>query len=368
MRPCIFVIGTRAQLVKMAPVLRLSVDEQLPHTVWLAGQHSQAIDELFVDLRLRSPIAAFSFRRENSSILKLASWMPRATLACAKYVRLESKRSGKTPLVIVHGDTASTLVGALAGTVAGGEVVHLESGLSSGALLDPFPEEIVRRLTFMLTRLALCPNADACDRMRKYARCRVVNTEENTLLDCVRYALAGSRNDPLLVAESYFVASIHRFQNIYQRSNLRKIVDELVAVSKVGKVYFVLHPPTRLRLKKLGLWRELQAARGISLLERAPFSQFLRLLAGARGVFSDGGSNQEELSYLGVPTVLFRNRSERPDGLRANVILRSDIRSSLTEFISSGELDSLRSPSKIDVDSEPSRIAVEALCHRASGQ
>ena len=77
---------------------------------------------------------------------------------------------------------------------------------------------------------------------------------------------------------------------------------------------------------------------------RSPAAAALALIAAARAVISDGGSNQEELSYLGVPTVLFRSRSERPDGLGANVVLRSDIGMSIADYARSGAIDALRRP------------------------
>src|SRR5690606_14227719 len=105
-----------------------------------------------------------------------------------------------------------------------------ESGLSSGRLFDPFPEELLRRITFRLTRYALCPNPEASARMRRLRNCETIDTGGNTLLDGVRFALTehkigGSE------ASGYFVASIHRFSNIYDRERLAGIVGELVAVS-----------------------------------------------------------------------------------------------------------------------------------------
>jgi UDP-N-acetylglucosamine 2-epimerase (non-hydrolysing) len=92
-----------------------------------------------------------------------------------------------------------------------------------------------------------------------------------------------------------------------------------------------------------------------------PYTDFLALLSGARGVFSDGGSNQEELSYLGVPTILYRERSERPDGLGHNVVMRGEISGSLESFIADGSLDNLRRESRVNSPAEPSRITVEKL-------
>ncbi len=97
-----------------------------------------------------------------------------------------------------------------------------------------------------------------------------------------------------------------------------------------------------------------------------PYTQFLALIAGARGVISDGGSNQEELSYLGVPTVLMRKRSERPDGIGQNVILFDPNLRSIAEYVQTGKLDALRRPAKLDIETQPSRISIEAITRWAA--
>ena len=360
MRHCIFVLGTRAQLVKIAPVLRLAKEAGLRHTVWFTGQHHESIDDLIEDFELKSEFVLPTDREERSSIGKLLLWMPRTFFRCYEYVKSTALWTGSRPLVVVHGDTLSTWLGAVAGSWGGGDIVHLESGLSSGKWNDPFPEELLRRLTFRRTRFALCPNGEATARMSRYPGCIAVDTGENTLLDCVRFALSDAgRASP--GSEGYFVASIHRFQNIYQRDELAYIVDEMRAAAKHGEVYFILHPATELRLKKYGLYVSLAEAPGIKVSGRMPYTDFLVLLSGARGVFSDGGSNQEELSYLGVPTVLYRERSERPDGLGHNVILRQEIDGSLDAFIREGGLDALRRESRMDSPAQPSKVTIEKL-------
>jgi len=359
-RQCIFVLGTRAQLVKIAPVLRLAAEKRLRHTVWFTGQHLESIEDLISDFGLRSEFIQPANPKERSSIGRLLVWIPKTFYDCYRYISGVKLWTGKRPLVIVHGDTLSTWLGAVAGHWGGGDIVHLESGLSSGKWNDPFPEELLRRLTFRKARYALCPNDEAEQRMKRYQGCIVVNTQENTLLDCVRFALRNV-SPPGSGAADYFVASIHRFQNIYRRDELACIVDEIRAVAKHGDVQFILHPATELRLKKYGLYEVLLESQGIKVRPRMSYTDFLALLSGARGVFSDGGSNQEELSYLGVPTVLYRERSERPDGLGHNVIMRGQIDKSLDEFIGDGSLDRLRRGSRVDSPAEPSRITVDKL-------
>ena len=361
MRQCVFVIGTRAQLVKVAPVLAEAQESGLRHVVWLTGQHDESIDDLIADFDIRSAFVQSRQRKERSSIVRLLTWFPGTLLSCRRYLRGVRAEKGAAPVVVVHGDTLSTFLGALAGRLSGAEVVHLESGLSSGSIADPFPEELLRRLTFRLTHIALCPNDDAFARMQKYSGCRVVHTGENTLLDCVRRAM-WSRPAPTADPEgAYFVASIHRFQNIYSEKRLRNIVDELLGLAQLAPVRFILHPPTEIRLRKYGLYARLAETPGIELRPRLPYTQFVALLAAARAVISDGGSNQEELSYLGVPTVLFRSRSERPDGLGENAVLYSEGIAPLADFARSGRLDSLRREPRIDNSAQPSRTTVDTL-------
>ena len=360
MRQCIFVLGTRAQLVKIAPVLQLAQETGLSHSVWFTGQHHESIDDLIADFGLTSKFVLPENPKERSSIGKLLVWIPKTLHDCFRYVNSVKLWTTKRPLVVVHGDTLSTWLGAVAGHWGGGDIVHLESGLSSGKWNDPFPEEMLRRLTFRKARYAICPNDEAAERMERYAGCIVVNTKENTLLDCVRFA-ARQTADLDVNPGSYFVASIHRFQNIYKRDELAHIVDELIAASRYGEVHFILHPPTEVRLKKYGLFDTLSEMPGIHVRQRMPYTDFLSLISGARAVFSDGGSNQEELSYLGVPTVLYRDRSERPDGLDGNIIMRYQVDETMDEYVKSGRIDKLRAPSRVNDLVQPSKATVDAL-------
>ena len=176
MRPCVFVIGTRAQLVKVAPVLRVAMKRNLPHVVWFTGQHRESIDDLIADFALQSCFVMPGDHRERSSVRRLLGWMPRMLLGCRRFIEQQRRETGEAPLVVVHGDTLSTFLGAVAARLAKARVVHLESGLSSGSIGDPFPEELLRRLTFRLAHFALCPNGQAVERMQRRAEPRVVRS------------------------------------------------------------------------------------------------------------------------------------------------------------------------------------------------
>lgn len=358
-REIVFVIGTRAQLVKVAPVLLEAIDQSLDHCVWFTGQHRESINDLIEDFNLTSKFLMPRKYREHSSIISLLFWLPSTLWQCTAFLLSRTGTVGKKPMVVVHGDTLSTLLGALAARLAGSPVTHLESGLSSRKAFDPFPEELIRRLVFRLTNLAICPNDDAAARMRDY-RCKVVHSGENTLLDSVRFAVERSIDSERLPVV-YFVASLHRFSNIYSPRRLEHLVAQLIELSEVAPVFFVLHPATERKLTRTGLREKLCAAPGIRLIPRIPYTKFLSLISGAEMVVSDGGSNQEELSYLGIPTVLMRQRSERPDGIGANIIFESTLAGGLADYVSSGKSARTRTPTSLDSSIRPSITAIEAI-------
>jgi UDP-N-acetylglucosamine 2-epimerase (non-hydrolysing) len=115
--------------------------------------------------------------------------------------------------------------------------------------------------------------------------------------------------------------SIHRYENIFKDRFTEIIIPYLRDISKKHKLVITLHPTTRERLKKLNLYDELDKDERIILHERFDFIDWINVCNDAEFVISDGGSNQEELSYLGIPTILFREETERKEGLGQNVVL-----------------------------------------------
>jgi len=97
------------------------------------------------------------------------------------------------------------------------------------------------------------------------------------------------------------------------------------------------------------------------------YADFLRLAAGAACVLTDGGSNQEELAALGVPTIVMRARTERPDGLGANAVMESDIAGGVQSFVLNQAYRTLRREPKDNPDDGPSRRIVRALTSAAAG-
>lgn len=311
-------IGTRAQAIKMAPVVLAVRKRGMPCEIVLTGQHETTVDDLLADFGLKPDVRLWE-AGEIKSMLRGLGWTVRV---CARATRFfwRRRRYGEV-VVLVHGDTMSTLVGAVAGRLAGCRVAHVEAGLRSGSMLDPFPEEVTRRLVTRLAQVAYCPGPEAMLTAAGGQR-HCVDLGENTVLDALRAVVAPTAGvgDPTVVAP-YVVVSAHRLETVYRTARLRALVELALALGERVQVRFVLHPVTHSRLERAGLMQPLQAAEQVELLPRMAYPSFIRLAAGAVAVLTDGGGNQEELAYLGVPTLILRRRTERPHGLDGNAVL-----------------------------------------------
>lgn len=348
----IFAVGTRAQLIKVAPVIVACEQRGLPVALLMTGQHRETMQDLIEEFGICAPQEAIMHAEEHSTILSLLRWLPKAYRGMKRKLGELTQGGAERAYVLVHGDTLSTLVAAYAAKRGGAVVVHLESGLSSGRLFDPFPEELVRRLVFRMTDIAMCPNAEAAGFMRRRGHCEAIDTHGNSILDAVR--LTGAVAPAAVVDDAYVLVSLHRFQNLYDSRRLRHLVELVQNLSKARMVNFVLHPATRGRLISEGYFEKLSASGRIKLLPRMGYRDFIRMAAGAACVLTDGGSNQEELAALGIPTIVMRARTERPDGLGANALMEQDVPGGVLHYVLEGGVRALRRPPMVWSNEGPS--------------
>lgn len=312
-------VGTKAQFIKTAPILREMDARGMPYRLVYTGQHSETFDLLEAAFGTRPPDESLVPTFEASTHVSFLSWTLRYWLAALKRIRSAEWRGCRVGLV--HGDTASTLFGALALRLARVPVAHIEAGLRSSRWLEPFPEEIIRRLVSRLSQWHFAPDATAAGNLARVGG-RIVDTGGNTLKDALLLALeqgAGERDED--AATPYAVVSIHRSENLSGRAVFDMLMQEVIGTAQSIEVRFVLHPATRERIRASGWLPRLKAAEGLRLHERMGYPDFVRLLVGSRFLMTDGGSNQEEAAMMGLPTLLLRRTTERGDGLGGNVEL-----------------------------------------------
>ncbi len=314
----VYLIGTKAQYIKMAPVVLETSARGLPFRLVLSGQHSETFDDLQQNFGLPAADLVLVGGSEAKDRISFARWV-RQALAAAKSPQAEELWR-QASVIVVHGDTASALLGAYIGRRCGRPVAHVEAGLRSFNLLHPFPEEAIRILVSRVATLHLCPDATAERNLARAAGERLV-TGGNSLKDALRLALAAQQQAQPRAARPYVVFSMHRQENLFKRRRLDSALRILRSLSGIIDVRFVLHPVTRKRLEQLGLMPELEQQPGLELVPRMDFFRFIGLIGAAAFVVTDGGSNQEECAMLDIPCVLLRQATERPDGLEKEVLL-----------------------------------------------
>jgi UDP-N-acetylglucosamine 2-epimerase (non-hydrolysing) len=324
------VLGTKAQLVKMAPVMVRLSERGIPYRFIHTGQHQATMSEMLDEFGLKAPDVVLHSGRDVVSLPQMALWLVRILFQCL-VARRRIFGENARGIVLVHGDTFSTLLGALMGRVARLRVGHVESGLRSFDIFHPFPEELTRLLTFRLSHVLYCPGQWAVDNVARY-RGEKVNTFANTLSDTVALAERVPLRSDHIPAESFALVSLHRYENIFRRDRFLRLVEILEEIAESKPCLFILHPPTEEQLRRFQLRERLAGNPRIELRPRYTYFDFFALLKRADFVVTDGGSIQEESSYLGVPCLLLRKATEREEGLGANAVLSNYDRRVIRDF------------------------------------
>ena len=311
-------LGTKAQYIKTAPLLRLLDERGVPYRLIDSGQHGALSVGLREELGVRPPDHLLAEGGDIDTIPQALVWAAKLAVKLLDGRRLRREVfGGRTGVCVVHGDTPSTLLAALMARRAGLRVAHLEAGLRSRHLLHPFPEEIIRRVVMRISALLFAPDDTAMANLaRMRVRGEVVALPANTVVE----ALAHDLDDEGEPGTGPALVTLHRVENLNRRERVEALVRTVERLAETRPVRFVLHGPTKDTLARRGWERRLRAA-GVELVGLAPHGQFTRMLHDAPLVITDGGSIQEERALLGVPTLLWRAATERPDGVGANVVV-----------------------------------------------
>ncbi|HWQ96182.1 MAG TPA: UDP-N-acetylglucosamine 2-epimerase [Candidatus Methylomirabilis sp.] len=296
------------------------------------GQHKDTMEQLSRNFGLKNP----DFFMDKSSkditgVIQMSVWVIKNLI-----ITLLHKKEifqGQKGIVMVHGDTFSTLLGALMGKLAGLKVAHVESGLRSFDFANPFPEEITRVIVFKFTDYYFCSGTWEINNLKKESGIKV-NTYVNTLYDSLQLAIKPAKNIHVhLPDEKYAVVTIHRFENIFRQERLKEIIEILEKVARKIRLLFIMHKPTEQNLHKFDYYKILEKNKNIELRPRYDYFEFVKLMNNSEFLISDGGSNQEESSYLGKPCLLLRKATERLEGLNKNVVLSNYDMNTIIDFV-----------------------------------
>ena len=266
--------------------------------------------------------------------------------------------SGGPGICVIHGDTPSTLLGLLMAKRAGKTIVHLEAGLRSFNLFRPFPEEIIRIICMRFSDVLIAPSDWAEDNLRRMRlKGRIINVGQNTNIEALYYALERGAADPELTTP-YCVVTMHRVETIMSAERLKFVLKVIERISRDLKVVFVQHDPTEKKLWDFKLLGDLESMDGVHLRKLMPHPEFVRLIAEAEFVVTDGGSIQEECYYLDRPCLVMRSETERLEGLDGNVMMGRFDWPTIEDFL--GKYAGMANGGRVP-NHEPSRLISDSL-------
>ncbi len=342
----LFVFGTRPEAIKLCPLIEYLRRAAIPLTprVCVTAQHRSMLDQV---------LHAFSVRPDHD----LDLMRPRQTLSqttAAVVSRVESVITEESPdFVVVQGDTTSTLAGALAGFYAKIPVVHIEAGLRTGDPLNPFPEEMNRRLVSRLSTLHMAATESAAQALRdEGVSASRISVTGNTVVDAllvVRDNLLDGRIDrpqwPFLDPRKKLVlVTAHRresFGEAFER--ICRAVRKLASRPDVQVVYPVHRNPNVLDPVE----RLLGDAPNVDLIDPVAYVPFVDLMMRSHFILTDSGGIQEEAPSLGKPVLVMREKTERREGIAAgtSLLVGTDtdaiVRASLRLLDDTGHYDSM---------------------------
>jgi UDP-N-acetylglucosamine 2-epimerase (non-hydrolysing) len=316
------VFGTTGELIKLAPVL-LRLDER-GHEYVLAttGQQVEQIPGFLEQLGLRQPdlwLARGSGSRDLRVNSDIPGWFGRVVRSYTRHrarLRRSLAHGPGEPLVLVHGDTMTTVLASAIGRSLRVPVAHIEGGLRSFDYRHPFPEELNRKLATALAAIHYAPGEWAASNLRRGV---VVDTGSNTIRDSLRLVPDGEPPFALSAGE-FGIASLHRFELLKGRELLTQTLELLADAARRLPLLFIGHSVTDAAVERFGLGRFFDSSRLIHT-PRLRFFEFVRAERRSAFVVTDSGGSQEECYYLDLPCLVHRVKTERREGLGENAVL-----------------------------------------------
>lgn len=326
------VIGARPQFIKCAPLsreLRKSHEEILVHT----GQHydPDMSDVFFKELGIPEPdhnlgIGSATQGEQTGKML----------------AEIEKLLINEEPdMVLVYGDTNSTIAGSLAASKLHIPVAHVEAGLRS--FDRTMPEEINRIVTDHVSDILFCPTETAVTNLGNEGITEGVHNVGDVMMDALQYniKIAEERSTILddldLSHQDFMVATVHRASNTDSIENLSSIVKAFCSVN--AHIVFPVHPRTKKYLMQYGLWDKL--CEHVNVISPVGYLDMLKLMSSSRKILTDSGGIQKEAYMLGVPCITMRENTEWVEtvGDGWNVLVGADfnmIMDAIDEFEGTG--------------------------------
>lgn len=319
----LIVFGTRPEAIKMAPLVHAlkKLPKEFEVIVCVTAQHRQMLDQA---------LGFFGIKPDIDLNLMKSGQTVSALLASALSAISQIIASSSPDVVLVHGDTSTTLAASMAGFFAGVPVGHVEAGLRTYRMMEPFPEEFNRQVVSKIARWNFAPTEGNRQNLLKESfEDSSITVTGNTVIDALFLALEKIDHDPAKVkeitqhltdqlsfdwkGERFVLVTGHRRENF--GDGIQQICEAITVLAKeYPQVHFVypvhLNPQIQRPVHDL-----LKGYSNIHLIEPLAYPEFVYLMKHSYIVLTDSGGIQEEAPSLGKPVLVMRDVSERPEAI-----------------------------------------------------
>jgi UDP-N-acetylglucosamine 2-epimerase (non-hydrolysing) len=312
------VMGTRPDTIKMAPVVAalLAARPAIEPIVCVTAQHREMLDEVLRLFRI-VPDVDLDIMTPGQSLTEITTRV---------LTGMEPVLAAQHPdVVLVHGDTTTSTATALAAFYAKIPVGHVEAGLRTATIREPFPEELNRRLTGVIASYHFAPTATAKANLlaERTGEAEIVVTG-NTVIDAflATSRLVAGRPQPACLAgldpaRPLILVTAHRRENHAAMPEIARAVKAIAGFPERPQILWPVHPSPQVEPV---VRRVLEGVPGVHVVAPLDYAATVAAVAAARFVLTDSGGLQEEAPTLGKPVLVMRRETERPEGLAAGTL------------------------------------------------
>ena len=314
MKTVMLVFGTRPEAIKMCPLVNeLKARKNIKTVVCVTGQHRQMLD-MVLDTFKVVPDYDLSIMKEKQTLFDITANI----LLNIKNVLEEVKPD----VVLVHGDTSTTFVTALACFYMQIPVGHVEAGLRTYNIYSPYPEEFNRQAVSIISKYNFAPTQLAKEHLVKEGKDeKTIYITGNTAIDALKTTVRDDYTHPEIEwakDSRLIVITAHRRENLGEPMHqmfraIRRILDEYPDVKAVYPIH--MNPLVRQAAEE-----ELGGCDRIHIIEPLDVLDFHNFLASCYMILTDSGGVQEEAPSLGKPVLVMRDTTERPEGIKAGTL------------------------------------------------
>ncbi|PWK50873.1 non-hydrolyzing UDP-N-acetylglucosamine 2-epimerase [Pleionea mediterranea] len=323
MKKILSVFGTRPEAIKMAPLVHtLAGSEHFESKVCVTAQHREMLDQV---------LALFEIKPDyDLNLMKAGQTLPEVTSRILLELTPVLKEF-KPDVVLVHGDTATTLAASLAAYYEQIAVGHVEAGLRTGNIYSPWPEEGNRKLTGSLTKYHFAPTQTSKDNLlAENYHSEDIHITGNTVIDALLMIKDKLESDtdlrstlnaqfPFLNADKKLIlVTGHRRESF--GGGFERICEALVEIANAHPNVQIVYPVHLNPNVQEPVNRILAGVENIRLIEPQQYLPFVYLMNRAHIILTDSGGIQEEAPSLGKPVLVMRDTTERPEAVSAGTV------------------------------------------------